>query len=217
MTSILQTRRAILAGTWALGALAAMPTLAQPSPDDLSDDDKGLVSKAATYLEGLGELKGRFEQTDARGGTARGDLYLSRPGRARFAYDAPDSRLMISDGHTVWVSDPRLKTLNHYPLRSTPLALFLSEHVRLDRGVVVTNVDRFSDGFALTAVDGRHRGQGQVVLVFANDPIRLREWSLTDSQGRTVRIRLTGLRSTSGLDPALFSPPDNASRSPAQP
>ena len=140
-----------------------------------------------------------------------------RPGRARFAYDAPDARVMVSDGHTVWVSDPRLKTLNHYPLRSTPLALFLSEHVRLDHGVVVTNVDHFSDGFALTAVDGRHRSQGQITLVFAADPIRLREWSLTDSQGRTTRIRLTGLHATSGLDPALFAPPAHDVAAQAQP
>ena len=194
-----------------------MQPLAQPSPDDLSDQDKALVAKAAAYLEGLGELKGRFEQTDARGGFSHGDLYLSRPGRARFAYDPPDGRLMISDGRTVWVSDPRLKTLNHYPLRSTPLALFLSQHVRLDRGVAVTNVDRYSDGFALTAVDSNHRAQGQIVLVFADSPIRLREWSLTDSQGRTTRIRLTGLKSTSGLDPDLFSPPNHGPSAATQP
>jgi outer membrane lipoprotein-sorting protein len=201
----LTTRRALMLDGIVLGLMAAAPALAQPSPDDLTDDDKALVAKAAAYLEGLGELKGRFEQTDARGGVAHGDLYLSRPGRARFAYDAPDNRLMISDGHTVWVSDPRLKTLNHYPLRATPLALFLSEHVRLDHGVVVTQVDRFSDGFALTARDGRHQAQGQIVLVFGSDPMRLREWSLTDAQGRTVRVRLTGLKPTPGLDPALFS------------
>jgi outer membrane lipoprotein-sorting protein len=201
----------------ACGTLAALPASAQPSPDQLSDDDQALVAKAAAYLEGMGELKGRFEQTDARGGVARGDLFLSRPGRARFAYDAPDSRLMISDGHTVWVADPRLKTLNHYPLRSTPLALFLSEHVRLDKGVEVTDVDHFSDGFALTAVDAHHRGQGQIVLVFASDPVRLREWSLTDSQGRTTRIRLTGLKSTSGLSPALFAPPGPGADLAAQP
>ena len=211
------TRRALLLGGALVSLAAAAPALAQPSPDALSDDDKALVDKAAAYLEGLGELKGRFEQTDARGTLVRGDLYLSRPGKARFAYDAPDNRTMISDGHTVWVADPRLRTLNHYPLRATPLSLFLSEHVRLDRGVVVTRVDRFSDGFALTAYDGRHRGQGQIVIVFAAEPTRLREWSLTDSQGRTVRVRLTNLKPAAGLDPALFKGGDAALTPATQP
>ncbi len=217
MTDTLTTRRLVLLGALAVGLAAAVPVLAQPSPDDLTDDDKALVAKAAAYLEGLGELKGRFEQTDARGGVIRGDLYLSRPGRARFAYDAPDSRIMVSDGKTVWLWDPRLKTVNHRPLKSTPLALFLSEHVRLDQGVVVTQVDRFSDGFALTARDGRHQAQGQIVMVFGSDPMRLREWSLTDGQGRTTRVRLTGLRPTSGLDPALFAAPSSGREAAAQP
>ncbi|MDR3507704.1 MAG: outer membrane lipoprotein carrier protein LolA [Caulobacteraceae bacterium] len=197
------SRRALLL-TGLAAALIPAAALAQGSPDDLTADDKALIDKAAAYLEGLGELKGRFEQTDSRGGVTRGDLYLSRPGRARFAYDPPYGLLMISDGRTVWVSDPRLKTVNHYPLKSTPLSLFLSEHVRLDHGVRVTRVDRFSDGFALTARDGRHQVQGQIMLTFASDPMRLREWTLTDGQGRTTRIRLVNLKPASGLDPALF-------------
>ncbi|QUD86668.1 LolA family protein [Phenylobacterium montanum] len=208
------TRRSLLAGAL---SLAALPVLAQPSPDDLSDEDKAVVAKAAAYLDGLNELKGRFEQTDPRGRTTNGDLYLSRPGRARFAYDPPYGMVTVSDGRRVWVYDPRLKTVNHYPLSATPLSLFLAEHVRLDRGVSVTNVDHFSDGFALTAVDARHRSQGQITLVFADAPVRLREWSLTDGQGRTTRIRLTGLHATSGLDPALFAPPGGGGATAAQP
>ena len=207
MIDLSASRRTLLLGAAFFGLVAANPALAQGSPDDLTDDDKALVGKAAAYLDGLGQLKGRFEQSDGRGHASRGDIYLSRPGRARFAYDAPDNRVTVSDGHTVWISDPRLQTVNHYPLRSTPLALFLAEHVRLDHGVSVTRVDRFSDGFALTAVDSHHRGQGQIVLVFASNPMQLREWSLTDTQGRVTRVRLTELRVTSGLDPALFAPP----------
>ena len=182
------------------GSVIAAPAAAPP----LSPEDKALVDATAAYLQAMPAVMGRFEQTDARGGVSRGELYLSRPGKARFAYDPPSSRLVISDGHWVGVSDPRLKTFSRYPLGSTPLSLFLAKTVRLDKGVVVDKVTQSADSYSLSAVDGRHRGQGRITLTFAKDPLRLTEWSLTDSQGATTRVRLTGLRPAGDLDPALF-------------
>lgn len=190
----------ILAGAQASAAMAA-PSAAPPP---LSADDKALVDRAATYLGGLNEMKGRFVQTDARGGVSQGLLYLKRPGRARFAYDPPSSQLVVSDGFNVSIADPRLKTFDRYPLGATPLSLFLARDVRMDRGVEITRVEHFSDGFSLTARDARHRGAGTVILAFADSPIQLREWRLTDAQGQTTRVRITTLEPASGLDPALF-------------
>jgi outer membrane lipoprotein-sorting protein len=191
----------ILAGALSGGAQAA-PAAAPPPP--LPAQDKALVDRAATYLGGLNEMKGRFVQTDGRGAVSQGLLYLKRPGRARFAYDPPSSQLVVSDGFNVSVVDPRLKTFDRYPLGATPLSLFLARDVRLDRGVEVTRVDHFSDGFALTARDVRHRNAGTVTLTFADSPMRLREWSLTDAQGQVTRVKITTLEPASGLDPALF-------------
>ena len=203
-TSRHPTRR-IAALTVAAALIAAAgAALAAPAQPALSADDKALVDSAAAYLQGMPAVKGRFEQTDARGGITGGELYLSRPGKARFAYDPPSSRLVISDGKWVGISDPRLKTFDRYPLWSTPLSLFLAKTVRLDKGVVVDQVTRSANGFSLSAVDGHHRGQGRIVLTFAKDPIRLTEWSLTDSRGQVTRVRLTGLEPAGGLDPSLF-------------
>lgn len=199
-------RRLVLAAGLILAAAVSGGALAAPiaAPPPLSVEDKALVDRAAAYLGGLNEMKGRFVQTDARGSVSQGLLYLKRPGRARFAYDPPSSQLVVSDGFNVSIADPRLKTFDRYPLGSTPLSLFLARDVRLDRGVEVTRVDRFSDGFALTARDARHRGAGSVTLAFSDAPMRLREWSLTDAQGQVTRLKITTLEPASGLDPALF-------------
>jgi outer membrane lipoprotein-sorting protein len=200
------TRRRLIAAGLIAAALLAGPlaAAAAPPPAPLSADDQALVDQVTAYIGGMGEMKGRFVQTDARGGVSGGVLFLKRPGRARFAYDPPSSQLMVSDGAHVSISDPRLKTFSRYPLGATPLSLFLAREVRLDRGVQVTHVDRFSDGFALTARDVHHPKAGTITLTFADQPVRLREWSLTDAQGQTIRIRITALEPTSGLDPALF-------------
>ena len=181
---------------------AASGRAATPAP--LSAEDKALVDRAVDYLQNLGEVKGRFVQTDPRGAISRGELYLKRPGRARFAYDPPSGLLVVSDGATVSVFDPRLRTFNHYPLKYTPLSLFLARQVRLDRGVVVSHVTHFSNGFGLTARDGRHLAQGQITLTFATDPMRLSDWTMTDARGQTTRVQIAGLEPAFGADPALF-------------
>ena len=193
------SRRMLLAGGLGL-ALAGAARAETP----LSADDRALVDKAAAYLQGLAEMKGRFEQIDYRGGVSHGDIFLKRPGRARFAYDPPYGLLVISDGTSVMVSDPRLKTQNRYLLAVTPLSILLTKQVRLDRGVLVTRVDRFADGFAVTARDAHHRGQGEITLTFGDNPTALREWNMTDAQGRITDIRLTAFEPASGLESNLF-------------
>ena len=186
-------------------ALAAAP-LATPAfaRAGLSAADKALVDRAVAYLEGLSEARGRFVQTDGRGRSTTGELFLKRPGKARFAYDPPSGLLVVSDGGVVSVQDKRLKTFDRYPLSATPLSLFLARTIRLDRGVSVTRVARLSDGFAITARDGRKQTAGQITLTFRDSPLALVGWTVTDAQGRPTQVQLQGLQRAAGLDGSLF-------------
>src|SRR5258706_10684582 len=132
------TRRSALVAL-ALAATAASAAFAAPAPlPVLSQEDAALVSRAVAYLEGLPASKGRFVQTDARGGVTHGTFYLQRPGKARFEYDPPSGVIMASNGSVVAVFNSRLKTYEAYPLGATPLSLFLARQIRLDRGVRVS-------------------------------------------------------------------------------
>lgn len=205
MTTTFPRRLFLLAGT----ALFATPALAQQArragpAAQLSADDKALVDKAVAYLQGLERAKGRFTQTDPRGKTAAGELYLQRPGKARFVYDKPNDLLMVSDGNQVAVVNPRLKTYDAYPLRVTPLALFLGKEIRLDRGVQVNRVERLSGGFAITASDRKREAQGEITLVFSENPMVLREWTVTDAQRGRTRIVINTLTEVGSLERSLF-------------
>lgn len=193
------TRRS-LALALAAAPLAG-PALAQAA---LPAADKALVDRAIAYLEGLTEAKARFVQTDARGRATTGALFLKRPGKARFAYDAPSGLLVVSDGALVSVQDSRLKTFESYPLGATPLSLFLARSIRLDRGVSVTRVARMSDGFSITARDGRKETAGSITLTFSDAPLALAGWTVTDAQSRPTRVQIVGLQRASGLDRSLF-------------
>jgi len=197
------TRRRLLAMA-AVAALVPMSAYAATPAPALSPADQALVDKALAYLQGLAEAHGRFTQTDARGATSQGDLYLKRPGKARFAYDPPSGLLVVSDGGAVAITDSRLKTFDSYPLAATPLSLFLARTIRLDRGVQVTRVAKMSDGFAITARDGGKETTGQITLTFKDNPMTLAGWTLLDAQGRSTQVTISDLERASGLPPGLF-------------
>jgi outer membrane lipoprotein-sorting protein len=199
-------------------ALAAAP-LANPAfaqAPALSAADKALVDRAVAYLEGLAEAKSRFIQTDARGRASTGQLFMKRPGKARFAYDPPSGLLVVSDGGVVSVQDKRLKTFDQYPLGATPLSLFLAKTIRLDRGVTITRVARMADGFSITARDGKKETAGTITLSFTDTPLALAGWTVTDAQNRPTRVQLQGLERAAGLDGALFVLKDPRPKNPGR-
>jgi outer membrane lipoprotein-sorting protein len=191
-----------------LMALSSVVVLASaaaaPARAALSPEDKALVDKAAAYLESLDQGKGRFVQTDPHGTVTEGALYLKRPGKIRFEYAPPSNVRVISDGKRVYVADPRLKTVNNYPLSATPLSVFLSEHIRLDKGVVVDQVIRTSYGFEIVA-HGKLRN-GTLAVVFADKPMRLMEWTVQDAQGGRTRVQVPELAPAHNLADSLFEP-----------
>jgi outer membrane lipoprotein-sorting protein len=192
------TRRTALAGL----SLAALPAAATAAP--LGAEERRLAASAAAWLEGLAEARGGFVQTDPRGRTSRGEVFLRRPGRARFAYDPPSSLLVVADGAHVSVADPRLKTFERYPLAATPLSLFLSRRIRLDGDARVTEVRRTRGGFEITAQDVRRPKDGRIVLAFSETPFSLAGWTVTDAQGRSTRVDLEDFRPVTGLPASLF-------------
>ena len=204
------TRRILLAA--GLAAALASPALAPaalaqstaPVPAKLTGDQQALVDKATAYIQGLSSAKGRFVQTDQRGTQTQGAFYMQRPGKARFAYDPPAGLLVVSNGNNVNIFDSRLKTYESYPLSKTPLNLLLAREVRLDRGVVITDVRPLADGFTIVAQDAKRQALGRISLDFSNSPVALMGWTVTDIKGGQIRVRLSDFAETSGLDPKLF-------------
>jgi len=199
----------IAAGLAAAIAQAALPSGAfaqqgKPAPAALNAEQQALLAKATAYIQGLSSAKGRFVQTDARGTQTQGTFYLQRPGKARFAYDPPAGLLVVSNGNNVNIFDSRLKTFESYPLSKTPLNLLLAREVRLDRGVVITDIRPLADGFTIVAQDAKRQALGKISIDFSNSPVGLMGWTVTDIKGGTIRVRLSDFAETADLDSKLF-------------
>ncbi len=206
-----QTRRFLIAA--AVVGLTA-PTLASQAlaqetrpavaPATLTAEQQALVDKATDYIQSLSSAKGRFVQTDQRGTVTQGTLWLQRPGKARFAYEGASGLLVVSNGSSVNIFDSRLNTFESYPLSRTPLALLLAREVRLDRGVVITDVRKLTDGFTIVAQDAKRQTLGRISLEFSNSPVSLTGWMVSDVKGGQIRVRLVDLQKADGFDPKLF-------------
>lgn len=203
------SRRAFALGSAALAAVAAMPAAAQ---NRLSAEDRAVLARAQTYLQGLTSAQGAFVETT--GAQRReGRFWLQRPGKMRFEYTSPAGLLVVSDGANVKRYDPRLNVFRQVPLRLTPLSVFLARNVRLDQGVRITRVTRMDSGaFAITARDEQRPNDGSVILSFAGSPLRLHEWTITDAQGTRTRTQLTSLQPALGLAASLFQLSDPTRR-----
>ena len=201
------SRRAFVTASVSAAGLAALagPALAQTGTVTLSTADQVLVAKAAKYLQNLEEEEGRFEQTNPRGAMQTGDIFLKRPGKARFQYDPPSGLLVVADGKNVSVWDSRLRTFDRTPLGATPLAILLARQIRLDQDVEVFRVGRYDDGFYLSArnANGQTRTEGYITLVFGDNPMQLRGWTLVDGQGQATRVKITSLNKTP-IRPEMF-------------
>jgi outer membrane lipoprotein-sorting protein len=195
------SRRAFALGSAALAAVAALPAQAQ---SNLSAEDRAVLQRAQSYLQNLTSAQGTFVETS--GAQRReGRFWLQRPGKMRFEYTRPEGLLVVSDGSNVKRYDPRLDVFRQVPLSQTPLSTFLARNVRLDQGVRIDRITRMQSGaFAIVARDSRRPNDGQVILSFAGDPLRLHEWTIVDAQGGRTRTQLTSLRPASGLSSSLF-------------
>jgi outer membrane lipoprotein-sorting protein len=201
------SRRAVLTASAAFcGLLLVSPqALAQTGTVALSSADQALVGKATKYLQNLEEVEGRFEQTNPRGALETGDIFLKRPGKARFQYDPPSGLLVVSDGRNVSVWNSRLRTFDRTPLGATPLAILLARQIHLDQDVEVFRVGRYDDGFYLSArnANGQARTEGYITVVFGDNPMQLRGWTLVDGQGQATRVKITRLTNTP-IRPEMF-------------
>ena len=155
-------------------------------------------------LNATGSFQGRFTQYGADGSSASGTIYLQRPGRVRFEYDAPNPLLIVSDGVTLVQQDRALQTFDRVPLAATPLNYFLKENINLANDTEVVGLQKLPDQWRVTARDGSGQMAGMITLVFNPNNLALKEWVIVDEFGGTTRVVLDNLRYNLQLDPRLF-------------
>lgn len=170
----------------------------------LSAQDADDVRRVETYLNELKTFRARFLQIDPSGGSAEGTLYISRPGKLRVDYDAPNPNLLIANGQHLIHFDRALKAPAYLGLESTPAGLLVRDPMKLSGDVTVTAVERGPGALRLSVVQTKDPRAGKITFVFSERPFQLTNWQITDAQGQTTRVALYEPQVGMALDPKLF-------------
>ena len=156
--------------------------------------EKLLLNAISNYLNGMKTATGEFTQINDDGTISTGQIFIKRPGRVRFEYNPPNKTLVVADGDTVGIIDPKSNTgPEAYPLHRTPLKIILARNVNLAHEKMVTG--HSSDGATTTirAQDPEHPEYGNIDLVFTANPVELRQWVINDDSGNHTTVILGDL------------------------
>ncbi|WP_246727929.1 outer membrane lipoprotein carrier protein LolA [Chelativorans sp. Marseille-P2723] len=178
----------------AFGALAAGGASGAAQP----------AQQIANHFSNVRTMTGEFVQFGPRGEQTGGKFYLERPGKIRFDYEGAARFQVISDGSTLVVENKRLNTVDIYPLSKTPLKLLLDE--RIDLGSAnLQGVQQDEDLTTITLADRQMFGNATITMMFDAQSYDLRQWTITDAQGKDTTVMLFNVEEGVRFDPSVFS------------
>jgi outer membrane lipoprotein-sorting protein len=187
-----------------LAPFFALPAHAAPKALTLTERDRADIARVEAYLNTLQTLKAHFLQVAPDGSTAEGTAWMDRPGKMRFQY-APPSPLLLVAGHGLFFfHDSSLNQTTNLPLSATPLGLLLTDHLKLSGDVTVTAITRLPGQLQIDLVRTSSPDEGSLELVFADNPLALRQWSVFDARGQETRVTLFNVEFGGKFDPDLF-------------
>lgn len=190
------------------GPALAQPRTAPPRAAALTGQDRADVARIEAYLNGLRTLRSRFLQVAPDGGITEGNAWIERPGRMRFEYDPPSPLLLVAGNGGGMFYDKVLKQVTHFPLSSTPLGILLSDNLKLAGEVTIAGIERLPGQIHVSTFRTRSPGDGRLTLVFADNPLSLRQWMITDPQERETTVSLFNVTLGGRFDQKLFETAD---------
>lgn len=173
------------------------------------------LSQVQSHLKIVDTMTAAFSQTDRKGKTLSGTVYLKRPGKIRFQYQRGVPIEVVSDGRRLFFHDSSVKQIQSWPIGKSPLSVLLNPNQDLSRvGKVVRN-----DGQTLLVQvkDPKRPEYGTISIGFAKIAsapagLLLQGWTMIDAQNNRTTVKLSGHRFNSALADTLFTPPKKAPR-----
>jgi|1_EtaG_2_1085319.scaffolds.fasta_scaffold16433_2 outer membrane lipoprotein-sorting protein len=186
-------------------AILFVMSAASPAVAVVDAEDRAQIARVEAYLDTIKTMQADFLQIDSAGGIAEGAVYMRKPGRMRFEYKPPAQILVVADGLWLVFHDKELKETTRLPLSATPVNILLKENVQLSGDVTVTKVEHDANTLRLTIVDTDNPDEGNIVLIFSDNPLQLRQWLVTDAQGQVTSISLGKVEKNIKLNAELFT------------
>lgn len=206
------TRRAFN-GILVAGMVASVLPGLWPSPARAQALAASTAQKIADHFSSVKTMQGEFVQFGPRGEQTGGKFYIQRPGKLRFNYDEPSPMRVIADGRSVVIGNQKLKTWDVYPLSKTPLSLLLADSIDLSADMV-RKVKEDPDLTTIVLGNRSIFGDSLITMMFDTKTYDLRQWTITDPQGKDTSVIILNVQTGISFDDRVFRMPESARKSP---
>jgi outer membrane lipoprotein-sorting protein len=196
--------RGLMAVAAMAGLLSFLGTAGIAKSVDLTADQSAAVKKVADYIQGFKTLEGEFTQVSSKGNVSKGVFVISKPGKMRFEYAAPNPFIIVSDGTWVTIKNRTKDKAEEYPLSQTPLRLVLDDDIDLLKEANILEVDTKDGLTTITLQDRKKTVPGHLILVYDEGKKALQQWVVVDGQGRRTTVSLENIVAGGSPDPKLF-------------
>jgi outer membrane lipoprotein-sorting protein len=166
--------------------------------------DAAVAQQIADHFSRVKSMTGEFVQFGPRGEQTGGKFFLQRPGKIRFDYEGSNGYRVTSDGTSVVIDNKKLRTADLYPLSKTPLKLLLDNRIDLS-GNKVQAVKQEADLTTIKLMDRSVFGNSTITMMFDPASYTLKQWTITDAQGKDTTVMIFNTQEGVALDPGLFS------------
>ena len=206
MANKLISRRAFI-GNAALGiGLLAAGQFTGPLLSEAHAQGAQTAQRIADHFSSVKTMMGEFVQFGPKGEQTGGKFYIERPGKVRFDYEAPATFRVTADGRNVLLQNTKLKTMDAYPLSQTPLKLLLDNKIDLSGGRVRA-VKEEADLTTIVLGDRNMFGDSTITMMFDPKTYDLRQWTITDAQGKDTSVMIFNVKTGVALDDKVFAIP----------
>lgn len=172
---------------------------------EFSAEQMQAIERVSAYFNNLTSLTGDFIQTDPDGQKTSGKFYVKRPGKFRFEYARPSTKVVVSDGRFLAIEERAAGTEETYELSDTPFRMLLRADVNLTRDAEVLLVEETDSQISLVLRDkDPDIGSAIKVVMSKEADLELRGWITRDAQGLETVVEVAGLEAGKALNDDLF-------------
>ncbi len=184
-------------GACLCGALSAMAAQTSPAADD--------VKRVENYLNSIKTLRADFVQIASNGEQVEGRIYIEKPNKIRMEYNEPSNILIVGNGDYIVYYDKELDQITNIDYEDIPAAAVLANTVKIDGKEL--KVTEFYEDPGVTKIGLQYANAGDLgpfTLVFANNPMQLKQWKVVTPQAMEVSLSLYNSVADGKLDESLF-------------
>jgi outer membrane lipoprotein-sorting protein len=176
--------------TLALSLILVAGSTAAQAAYRLSEQDRADVARIEAYLNRIESLRSKFVQLSSGGKFAEGVIFIERPQRLRLQYTNPPNIQVYANGFWLAHVDTELEAVWHVPIKTTAASFLVREKIELRGDITVQRVMRKARTLSVELTQTDEPEAGRFVLTFADAPLSLRKWTVTDAQGISTSVTL---------------------------